>query len=120
MLKPTPAMRRALSTDHTTEWLKNRRQAWNTHQAHLDEDNAARQQAADEVTRQRQQSWSDYHAQEASRAAMRDNYPTALDQAREHRRQQQEYNAQQTDAYRQQAAEELSHPAHLQQRRNTD
>jgi hypothetical protein len=117
MLKPTPAMRRALSTDHTTEWLKNRRQAWNTHQAHLDEDSAARQQAADEVTRQRQQSWSDYHAQEASRAAMRDNYPTALDFAKENRRGQQEAAEQLTQGYRQQVADEESHPQHLAQAR---
>jgi hypothetical protein len=131
-LKPTPRDRRGLGGSHTTEWLKNRRQGWNDHIAALDEDRDHRQQVADTLTQGRQQRWSDFHAQEAERVATRDNYPTALDMAKETRRNNaqqamvdgqrsqvlQARDDEQYEFQRQAQMEALAHPARLQQRRD--
>jgi len=126
----TPARRRALGNDHTLKWLAGDRQkAWDDHVATLDESKARRQRSADQVTRERQSDWSDWHAKEAERTAMRDNWPTALDFAKENRRnsaamaaQQQRHagklearDDEQYDFQRQAQMEALAHPPRLQQ-----
>jgi len=129
MKKQTPARRRAMGTDHTTAWLKNRDQAWADYESKQRQAKADAQADADDITRKRAQSWSDYHAAEAARVATRDLWPSQLDFAKENRRRQQEQDAQnqvrtgihqaredeQYEFTRQAQMEALAHPPRLQQ-----
>lgn len=130
-LKTTPAQRRSLSYDHTTQWLPARQQSWQDYYSGLDQQKDSRQAAADQRNQERQSQWSDYHAHEAERAATRDNWPTALDFAKENRRTSQQMAAQnaerqgihqaredeQYEFQRQAQMEQLAHPPRLQQQR---
>jgi hypothetical protein len=74
-----------MGKDLTTEWLKNRRQGWRDHHAALDEDKAIRQVAYDKHVQAREAEYSDWHADEAHRVAIRDMFPSGLDMAKEGR-----------------------------------
>jgi hypothetical protein len=130
-LKPTPRDRRGMGNDYTTGKLKTRRDDWSKHEANLVEDHYKRQDVADLHIQERQSKWSDAHATEEARVAMRDNWPTRLDFAKEGRRnseQQAQVDGQrnqvmqgredeQYEFQRQAQMETLAHPPRLQQQR---